>query len=263
VDVIDIGEITTDMLYFAVGNYGYSGGIVVSASHNPKDYNGMKLVREKVAAISSDTGLFDIRDVVKQGKDHDVTAARQGSRQSKDILDDYLKHVMKSVDGGSIRKFTFVGNANFGYVCRPVRRLVETLNLDLLPLNFEPDGTFPKGPPDPLLASNRVETEALTKSSQADFGVAWDADADRVMFFDEHGEFISGAYITALLANILLDKYGIEIPVFEWRGHCVARLSCQGYNTHEEMDVLIDALTALLGLPAPGTAIRRGHTLGI
>jgi phosphomannomutase len=117
---------------------------------------------------------------------------------------------MKSVDRAAIRKFTFAVNANFGYVCRPVRKLVENLNLELLPLNFEPDGTFPKGPPDPLLASNRAEIEALTKKSAADFGVAWDADADRVMFFDENGEFISGAYITALLANLLLDKYGSE-----------------------------------------------------
>ncbi|HXM34725.1 MAG TPA: phosphomannomutase/phosphoglucomutase [Pyrinomonadaceae bacterium] len=208
VDVIDIGEITTDMLYFAVGNYHYSGGIVVSASHNPKDYNGMKLVREKVAAISSDTGLFDIRDAVKAGKDREVSSATKGTRQNKEILDDYLKHVMKSVDQSAIKKFSFVGNANFGYVCRPVRRLVDNLKLHLLPLNFEPDGTFPKGPPDPLLASNRTEIEALTKSSNADFGVAWDADADRVMFFDENGQFISGAYITALVANILLDKYG-------------------------------------------------------
>ena len=210
VDVIDIGEITTDMLYFAVGKYDYSGGIVVSASHNPKDYNGMKLVREKVAAISSDTGLLDIRDAVKAGKGSDVACATKGTRHERNILDDYLKHVMKSVDPSAIKKFSFVGNANFGYVCRPVRRLVKDLKLDLMPLNFEPDGSFPKGPPDPLLASNRAEIEALTRSSNADFGVAWDADADRVMFFDENGEFISGAYITALLANILLDKYGTD-----------------------------------------------------
>lgn len=208
VDVIDIGEITTDMLYFAVGNYDYSGGIVVSASHNPKDYNGLKLVREKVAAISSDTGLFELRDALKEGKDREVSSPARGAKQVRNILDDYLKHVMKSVDRSAIKNFSFVGNANFGYVCRPVRRLVDDLKLELLPLNFEPDGTFPKGPPDPLLASNRAEIEALTKSSNADFGVAWDADADRVMFFDEHGRFISGAYITALLADILLDKYG-------------------------------------------------------
>lgn len=208
VDVVDIGEITTDMLYFAVGNYNYSGGIVVSASHNPKEYNGMKLVREKVAAISSDSGLFDIRDAVKAGKDREVSSATKGARQERNILDDYLKHVLKSVDVAAIKNFSLVGNANFGFVCKPVRRLVEELNLNLLPLNFEPDGSFPKGPPDPLLAGNREEIEALIKTSNVDFGVAWDADADRVMFFDEQGRFISGAYITALLASILLKKYG-------------------------------------------------------
>jgi phosphomannomutase len=210
VDVIDIGEITTDMLYFAVGKYNYSGGIVVSASHNPQNYNGMKLVREKVTAISSDSGLFDIRDAVKAGKDREISSGTKGTRQERNVLDDYLEHVTQAVDREAIKKFSFVGNANFGYVCRPVRRLVQEFNLDLIPLNFEPDGSFPKGPPDPLLASNRTEIEALTKSSNADFGVAWDADADRVMFFDEHGRFISGAYITALLADILLGKYGTD-----------------------------------------------------
>src|SRR5258708_4590590 len=98
VDVIDIGGITTDMLYFAVGAYDYSGGIVVSASHNPKEYNGLKMVREKAAAISSDTGLFDIRDALKAGKDKELASAIRGTKQDRDILDDYLKHVMKSVD---------------------------------------------------------------------------------------------------------------------------------------------------------------------
>jgi phosphomannomutase len=208
VNVVDIGEITTDMLYFAVGAYDYSGGIVVSASHNPKQYNGMKLVREKVTAISSDTGLFEIRDVIKEGKDAAVSATIKGKYQTRDVLDDYLAHVLRFVDRSAIRKFKFVGNANFGYVCRPAKRLVEMLGLDLLPLNFEPDGSFPKGPPDPMLPENRGEVEALIRDSKAEFGVAWDADADCAMFFTEAGDFISGAYITALLAKVLLEKYG-------------------------------------------------------
>ena len=208
VDVIDIGKITTDMLYFAVGEYGYSGGIVVSASHNPKQYNGMKLVREKVTAISSDTGLFDIRDVVKEGKDESVTSDKKGTVTERDILDDYLRYVLKSIDTSKIKRFRFVGNANFGYVSRGVAKLVKDLNLDLLPQNFEPDGSFPKGQPDPMQPGNRAETAQLVKDEHTDFGVIWDADADRVMFFDEGGEFISGAYVTALLADILLDKYG-------------------------------------------------------
>jgi phosphomannomutase len=210
VDVVDIGEITTDMLYFAVGAFDYSGGIVVSASHNPKEYNGMKMVREKAAAISSDTGLFDIRDAVKAGKDAEVTADKKGICTHRDILTEYLAHVLKSVDRNSIKKFTFVANGNFGYVCRPAAKLAQELGLNLIPLNFEPDGTFPKGPPDPMLPGNRTETEALVRERNATFGVAWDADADRAMFFTEKGEFISGAYITALLADILLTKYGSD-----------------------------------------------------
>ena len=208
VDVIDIGGITTDMLYFAVGEYDYSGGIVVSASHNPKEYNGAKMVREKAAAISSDTGLFDIRDALKAGKDKEVTSEKQGKVKERDVLDDYLKHVLSFIDTSVIKPFKFVGNANFGYVCFPASALVKKLGLDLIPLNFVPDGTFPKGPPDPMLPENRIETERLVKSSGASFGVAWDADADRCMFVDEKGEFISGAYTTALLADILLTKEG-------------------------------------------------------
>ena len=208
VDVIDIGGITTDMLYFAVGAYDYSGGIVVSASHNPKEYNGAKMVREKAAAISSDTGLFDIRDTLKAGKDKDVKSDKKGSVKERDVLDDYLKHVLSFIDPTVIKPFKFVGNANFGYVCFPASALVKKLGLNLIPLNFVPDGTFPKGPPDPMLPENRIETERLTKSSGASFGVAWDADADRCMFVDETGAFISGAYTTALLADILLTKEG-------------------------------------------------------
>lgn len=208
VDVVDIGEITTDMLYFAVGAYDYSGGIVVSASHNPKQYNGMKLVREKVTAISSDTGLFDIRDVIKEGKDASVQSDKKGNLTERDILDDYLRHVFKSIDKSAIKRFRFVGNANFGYVSRAVAKVVQELGQDMLSLNFEPDGTFPKGPPDPMLPGNRAETEKLVPQEHADFGVIWDADADRVMFVDEGGRFISGAYVTALLADILLEKYG-------------------------------------------------------
>jgi len=210
VDVIDIGEVTTDMIYFAVGAYDYSGGVVVSASHNPKEYNGMKMVKEKAAAISSDTGLFDIRDALKAGKDAEVTSDRKGTYTERDIIDDYLAHVLKSVDQSAIKKFTVVANANFGYVCRPAARLGQQLGLNLITLNFEPDGTFPKGPPDPMLPGNRAETEALIRERDVDFGVIWDADADRCMFFTEKGEFISGAYITALLADILLTKYGSD-----------------------------------------------------
>ena len=209
VDVVNIGGVTTDMLYYAVGaNADYSGGIVVSASHNPKQYNGMKMVREKAAAISSETGLFDIRDALKAEKDKEVKSDTKGKVEHQDVLDEYIEHVLNFIDQKIIKKFTFVANGNFGYVSRGVDVLAKKLGLNLLPLNFEPDGTFPKGPPDPMLPDNRAESEALTREKHADFAAIWDADADRCMFSDEEGRFISGAYVTALLADILLEKHG-------------------------------------------------------
>ncbi len=208
VNVIDIGQITTDMLYFAVGNYNYSGGIIVSASHNPREYNGLKMVKENATAISSDTGLFDIRDALKLGKDKKIFSEHKGTYERKEILKDYIKHVLSFIDTSSIHKLTFVGNANFGFVSKPIKMIVDQLHLNLIPLNFTIDGSFPKGAPDPMLPENRTETEELIRKSGADFGVAWDADADRAMFFDEEGRFISGAYITALLAEMMLEKHG-------------------------------------------------------
>ena len=210
VDVVDIGNITTDMLYFATGAYGYSGGIIVSASHNPGQYNGIKMVREGVTAISSDTGLFDIRDAIVAQKDISVLSAKKGSLQTKEVIGDYIKHVLGFVDRAKIEKLTVVGNANFGFVGTSVTPIARELNLNLIPLNFEPDGSFPKGPPDPTLAENRFETEKLVRESRADFGAAWDADADRVIFFDETGAFVSGAYMMALLATIMLKKHGSQ-----------------------------------------------------
>ena len=209
VNVIDIGGITTDMLYYAVGaSDEYSGGIVVSASHNPKQYNGAKMVREKAAAISSETGLFDIRDVLKAEKDKSVSSDTKGRVSKKDVLEDYLNHCVSFIDEDLIKPFTFIGNANFGYVNDGVRLVSERLKLNLIPLNFEPDGTFPKGTPDPMLPDNRAESVTLVKEKNADFAAIWDADADRCMFLNQHGEFISGAYVTAQLADILLRKQG-------------------------------------------------------
>jgi len=208
VNVVDIGGITTDMLYYAVGSSDYSGGIVVSASHNPKQYNGAKMVREKAAAISSETGLFDIRDALKAEKDKTVASDAKGKVENKDVLKGYIEHVLSFIDRDVIKPFTLIANANFGYVCYGAQLIADKLGLKLITLNFEPDGTFPKGPPDPMLPENRAETEHLTKESHVDFAAIWDADADRCMFLDEKGDFISGAYITAMLADILLTKHG-------------------------------------------------------
>src|SRR5215471_2621898 len=149
VNVVDIGGITTDTLYFAVGSCEeYSGGVVVSASHNPKEYNGAKMVREKAAAISSDTGLFEIRDIIKEGKDQSVKSDTKGTVTTKDVLKGYVHHVLTFIDRDAIKPFHLVANANFGYVGGGIDLIADKLGLTLTKLNFTPDGTFPKGTPD-------------------------------------------------------------------------------------------------------------------
>ena len=209
VNIVDIGGITTDMIYFAVGSdTDYSGGIVVSASHNPKQYNGAKMVKEKAAAISSDTGLFQIRDIIKADKDKSVSSETKGKVTQKDVLHDYVEHVLSFIDRKVIKPFRIVANANFGFVGGGVQLIAEKLGLELTKLNWEPDGTFPKGTPDPMQPENRAETEQTVRDGKFHFAAIWDADADRCMFLDEKGEFISGAYVTALLADLLLTKHG-------------------------------------------------------
>ena len=209
VSVVDIGGITTDMIYFAVGSDNkYSGGIVVSASHNPREYNGAKMVKEKAAAISSDTGLFEIRDIIKADKDKSVTSETKGTVTEKNVFNDYVEHVLGFIDRDVIKPFHLVANANFGYVGRGVQIIADKLGLTLTKLNWEPDGTFPKGTPDPMQEKNRAETEGLVRNGKFHFASIWDADADRCMFLDEKGEFISGAYVTAMLADVLLTKHG-------------------------------------------------------
>src|SRR2546423_7195156 len=166
------------------------------------------MVREKAAAISSDTGLFEIRDIIKAGKDKSVTSETKGTVTEKNVFNDYVEHVLSFIDRETIKPFHLVANANFGYVGRGVQIIADKLGLNLTRLNWEPDGTFPKGTPDPMQEANRAETEELMRKSKFDFAAIWDADADRCMFLDEKGEFISGAYVTALLADVLLTKRG-------------------------------------------------------
>jgi len=233
VNVVDIGGITTDMLYYAVGSsVEYSGGIVVSASHNPKQYNGAKMVREKAAAISSDTGLFEIRDLLKAENDKAAATGAKGTITQKDVLHDYVNHVLSFIDRDAVRPFKIIANANFGYVGGGIQLIAEKLGLQLTTLNWNPDGTFPKGTPDPMQPANRAETVEAMRRGQFDLAAIWDADADRCMFLDEKGEFISGAYVTALLADVLLNKDGnnnkiIFVPRVIWPTSRV----CQQHGT--------------------------------
>ena len=209
IKVIDVGEISTDMLYFSVGNYGYAGGLTITASHNPKEYNGMKIVREQSRPISSDTGLFDIRDVAKEmildasvleGPINDTLV------EKKDVLVDYAHKVNSFANLSACKPLKIVANPNFGVGGRALDKMLEGLPVEVIKINYNPDGNFPKGRPDPLIHENREEISRLVVEHGADLGVAWDADADRCFFFTEKGEFIEGYFITALLAKLFLEK---------------------------------------------------------
>jgi len=215
INVTDIGQCTTDMFYFTVGKYHYPAGMMITGSHNPKEYNGLKLVRENVVAISSDSGLLDIRDLAIKNKS--LRAKKSGKVIQKNVLADYLEHILSFIDISKIKPHKIVVNPNFGAAGKVLANLAEKLPLDLVKLNFEPDGNFPKGRPDPYRPETRPETAKLVKSSRADFAVCWDADADRVFFFDEKGNWIEPCYITAVLIKKMLKKYPNEKIIYDPR----------------------------------------------
>jgi len=204
VDVVDIGVVSTDMLYFSVANYGFDGGITISASHNAGEYNGMKLVREESRPISIDTGIAEIRDLALN--DEFVNSAEIGKVEKLDILDDYIAKMLSFVDISTIKPCEVVVNPNFGASGRAIDKIADALGTELVRINFEPDGHFPKGKPDPTQVANREETTKLIVESGARFGSTWDADADRCFFFDEKSNFILPYYITGLMMEYFLKK---------------------------------------------------------
>jgi len=207
IDVIDIGLCSTEMFYFAVGNYQLAGGLQITASHNPAEYNGLKLVREQVKPISSDTGLFEIRDLVIGNKEK-IESNQKGKIERKEILNDFVRFALKFIDIEKIKPMKLVYNPNFGFEGEVLKRTVKLgkLPLNLIGLNEKPDGTFPKGRPDPFVPENRPEFVELVKSSGADLGVAWDADADRVFFCTKSGIFVEPYYLNALLIKSIIAK---------------------------------------------------------
>ncbi len=203
VEVLDIGLGGTEMVYFATGHLEADGGIMVTASHNPADYNGLKLVREESRPISGDTGLEDIRPIA-EGDDRTV-AKEKGCRKSVDISQDYLQKLLGFVDIDELDKLRIVFNAGNGAAGPTVDQLETHLPFEFIKVHHEPDGEFPNGVPNPMLEENRGPTIEAIKQHNADFGVAWDGDFDRCFFFDENGRFIEGYYIVGLLAESLLS----------------------------------------------------------
>lgn len=203
--VLDIGLCGTEMVYFATGQLGADGGIMVTASHNPADYNGMKLVREQARPISADTGLADIRRLAEQ--DERALAASKGERRTVDVFDEYIRHMLSYVDVEALKPLKLVVNAGNGCAGIAVDGLEPLLPFELIKIHHEPDGTFPNGVPNPLLPENRESTIQAIHAHGADMGIAWDGDFDRCFLFDEQGGFIEGYYIVGLLAESILAKY--------------------------------------------------------
>jgi len=206
VDVIDIGPCGTEMLYFAVGSLNVGGGIMVTASHNPSDYNGLKLVREHAIPISGDSGLFELERGIIVG-DFPLKKTPQGTVKNINIMPKYIDHLLSFVKGKELKPFHIVTNAGNGNAGPVLDALEPRVPFELIKLNCNLDGTFPNGVPNPLLPENRTATVNCMRSNSCDFGVAWDGDFDRCFFFDEETNFIEGYYIVGLLAREMLEAH--------------------------------------------------------
>jgi phosphomannomutase/phosphomannomutase/phosphoglucomutase len=204
VDVFDIGLCGTEVVYFATFAEKMDGGIMVTASHNPPDYNGMKFVRKDSRPISGDTGLKEIQKIAEA--DAYSKPARPGNRQALDIGEKYIEHLRSYLDTSKLRKLRVVVNAGNGGAGLVIDRLEKYLPFEFIKINHAPDGSFPNGVPNPMLEDNRLSTIAAIRQHKADLGIAWDGDFDRCFLFDETGAFIEGYYIVGLLASVFLKR---------------------------------------------------------
>jgi len=204
-DVFDIGLCGTEEIYFATFHAGMDGGIMVTASHNPMDYNGMKLVREESRPISGDTGLRDIETLAD--KNVFTPPPRKGEVAPLDVKEAYRQHLMTYVDADRLAPLKVVVNAGNGCAGPVIDLLESRLPFQFIRVHHEPDGTFPHGIPNPLLPENREATRQAVLAHGADVGIAWDGDFDRCFLFDEMGGFIEGYYIVGLLAEAFLQKH--------------------------------------------------------
>lgn len=203
VDVVELGMVGTEMVYFATAHYGYDGGVMITASHNPPEYNGLKMVRSESRPISGDTGLDDIE---KRAYEGNWVRSGAGTRRTQDVYDDFVQHLVKIVpphEIGALKVLLDPGNGAAGVA---LEVLLPHYQFDTTKRLFEPDGHFPNGVPNPILKEQRAGTVRDLQQSSHDFGVAWDGDYDRCFFFDEHGAFIEGYYIVGLLSQAILAK---------------------------------------------------------
>ena len=222
--VQDIGLCGTEEIYFATAHLGVGGGIAVTASHNPKDYNGMKFVRQGSKPISGDSGLAEIRVLAEQNTF--TPASARGSFDTVDTQAAYIQHLLSYVDVGALKPLRIVCTAGNGGAGRVVDALEPHLPFEFIKVHHEPDGHFPNGVPNPLLVENRVATADRVVAERADLGIAWDGDFDRCFFFDSAGHFIEGYYIVGLLAEAFLSRLGpqriVHDPRLTWNTQDIA-----------------------------------------
>jgi phosphomannomutase len=205
-DVLDLGLVGTEMVYFAVGSLELEGGIMVTASHNPKQYTGLKLVRRGALPVGGDSGLLDLRDLIDSGNWSVTGRDDRGEVRDVDIWPDYVERVLSFVDVAAIKPLRVVIDAANGMAGTMLPPVLERLPVDAVSCYFEPDGSFPNHEPNPLLPENREFIVRKTLEEGADLGVAFDGDADRCFFVDDSGDFVPGDFVTALFAESVLEK---------------------------------------------------------
>ena len=204
-DVLDLGLVSTDALYFAVGHLEEPGGAMITASHNPKEYNGFKLCREDAIALSGEQGIGQIRDLIVSGK-LPQPAEYAGSVEQSDIAEDYAEHCLTFINTEDLRPLKIVVDAGNGMAGKMLPPIFERLPFEYVPMYFELDGSFPNHPPNPIEPQNMKELQERVVAEEADFGVAFDGDADRCFIVDEKGVTISGDILAALVAKNILEK---------------------------------------------------------
>lgn len=203
-DVTDIGLCGTEEIYHAAFSQGFDGGIIITASHNPAEYNGMKFVCAGAAPVSGDTGLFAIRD--RAAKDDQSLAPVPGAYAQASYRDEYIRHLLGYVDPAALKPLRIVADPGNGCAGPVLQELAKRLPFRFTTINAEPDGSFPNGVPNPLLPEKREATAEAVRRHGADLGLAWDGDFDRCFFYDEHGGFIEGYYLVGLLAQAMLTR---------------------------------------------------------
>lgn len=216
-NVLDVGLMSTDMLYFGVGYYKTAGGIQVTASHNPPEWHGFKLVKEGPVAMTLEEGIGQMRDLILEN--NFTKAVNIGKVRTLNIWDDFADYILSWIKGVEVKPMKVVINPNFGLAGQIFKRIVDRgkLPIEIIALNNEPNGLFPKGRPDPFVPENRVEFVELVKSTKADLGVTWDADADRVFFAVDDGLFVEPYYLNTVLIKQMLKKFPGEKIIYDPR----------------------------------------------